>query len=264
MRNKITILVILELIVAICVVVFLLWNQNATKYPEVNESFYKFLSENTSQINENNLKGWFYKNESNPEYTIIYFQGSEESATNAMYRFYLNYMDLNDSLICCDYPGKGVQEGKFDDVSLQEMAVAVYDYIEANNSNSKVILVGYSMGTYPATYLAASRNVEKLVLIAPFDNYRNLYDSRGLTFQSALLKNQFKTDIYATKVDAPTLVISSYNDNNIKYILSESISKEFKNLHEFRIFDGLAHNEYGNSDKVQKVIKEFISQNNEE
>jgi esterase/lipase len=49
-----------------------------------------------------------------------------------------------------------------------------YDFLIHNNrSNKDIAVIGRSIGSGPATYLAGHRPLSALILISPFDNVKN-------------------------------------------------------------------------------------------
>ncbi len=76
-----------------------------------------------------------------------------------------------------EYPGYGKSEGKSTKTSFEKAANALL--VEAHKSgyeDKNIIIVGESLGSAPATYLAAKNNdIHSLVLISPFSKFKYVY-----------------------------------------------------------------------------------------
>lgn len=61
-------------------------------------------------------------------------------------------------------------------------------------SENKVIIVGYSIGTGSATYVASTNNPKALILQAPYYNFSEMADSRFPFLPGFVLKYKFPTN----------------------------------------------------------------------
>jgi hypothetical protein len=85
----------------------------------------------------------------------------------------------------------------------------VYDYL-VNNLKIKeknILIFGRSIGSGPATHLAANRNPGILILMSPFTSLRNVVSNIAGKFLSYAIKERFKNIDLMEKVKCPTFII---------------------------------------------------------
>ena len=187
-------------------------------------------TENFEELNITNgnkkISGWIrYNVTKKPAPLLIYFGGNQQNSSNAFFNFLktdsYKYFD-GYNMIMADYPGYGLSDGKPSDKTMFESALKVYDYaynldyVDKNN----IVILGYSIGTGVATYVASQRNVNGLMLIAPYDEALSLYNNAINIFHGplkALAKYKFDSLYYSQSVTASPLIITSYDDEVINY-----------------------------------------------
>lgn len=95
----------------------------------------------------------------------FYGNGQEVSRIDAQLRWMAETFDLD--VVCMDYRGYGLSDGRPSLEALREDAVRIYDHLVSRNPGLQVLVSGYSIGSIPAIHLAASRRVDALLLQAP-------------------------------------------------------------------------------------------------
>lgn len=164
-----------------------------------------------------------------------------------------------------DYPGYGLSEGKPSEKTMFQTALAAYDYavnldtIDKNN----VVIMGYSIGTGPATYLASQRDVKGLILLAPYDCALSLYNNTLDIFHGPvrlLARYKFDSKTYAQNVLISPLIIASQNDEVIPFALSENLSKHFPESVNFITLKGVFHNDIIKQENTLCEIQKYLQQ----
>ena len=100
---------------------------------------------------------------------ILRCHGNAEDAANSL--FALRYLARRGFTVACvDYPGYGLSDGSPDEDGCYRNVHCLYDWlIEKRGFKPEDIIVdGFSIGSGPATELAATKPVGRLVLEAPF------------------------------------------------------------------------------------------------
>ncbi|MGI6787826.1 MAG: alpha/beta hydrolase [Acholeplasmataceae bacterium] len=212
-----------------------------------------------------NYSGWAKISEENL-FTIIYFGGNAEaSAVTFFYRFQEEVDDFEyANFIMVDYPGFGLSDGKPSEKSLKHMSLLTYDYIVSLDkiNNTKIIVMGFSLGTGLATYVAANRDVDQLILIAPYSSMIDVVNSKIPIFYGPikyLWRSEFNTMKLLPDIKCNTLIIYSNDDMMIRPKFSKKVLENIDHA-ESIIADGLGHNELLNNEEILKQIKTFIFQ----
>ncbi|MEE0831125.1 MAG: hypothetical protein UIM26_06630, partial [Longicatena sp.] len=209
--------------------------------------------------------GWGYKKSPDCP-TIIYFGGNAQSSEN----FFFN-MEKNDgwksfgncNVVMIDYPGYGLSTGKTEYKSILRMAEATYKYVNESDfyGKNEIIVMGFSLGTGVASYVTSSFDTDGLILVAPYNNARELYNNMCNIFHGPLnflIRNPFPSDQFAKNVSVPTLIIASEDDEVVPYELSYRLKDYFVN-YEFINVEGLYHNELLSDENVLNEIKLYVN-----
>lgn len=220
------------------------------------------------QHDEAELHGWLKIN--NPEKNnplVIFYGGNAQNSSNTCTTFldderYVNFGSYN--FLCVDYPGYGLSDGEPSDESMFDAALRIYDYacqldnVDPNN----IVVIGYSIGTGSATYVASQRDVSGLILVAPYDRALSLYNSVLDIFHGPLkmlARYEFNSIGYAPNVNVQPLIITSKADEIINYELSLNLSKSFKDDPKLLILDGIGHNYYFSNEIVWENIYDYLN-----
>lgn len=141
---------------------------------------------------------------------ILYFGGNADDAT----RFVVYTKELQGyDVIAFNYRGYLGSTGTPSEEALFEDALKIYDTYAKGR---KVVVIGRSLGTGVATYLASKRVVDGLVLLTPYDSILSLAKLKYPFFPiDLLLKNKFETANYLPLVKAKIAIIEVENDVTI-------------------------------------------------
>ena len=138
---------------------------------------------------------------------ILYFGGNADDATH----FVLHVKALHGyDVVAFNYRGYVESTGEPSEQAFFEDALKIYDTYAKGR---KVVVIGRSLGTGVATYLASKRVVDGLVLITPYDSILSLAKLKYPFFPiDLLLKNKFESVNYLPLVKAKIAVIEVEND----------------------------------------------------
>lgn len=163
-----------------------------------------------------------------------------------------------------DYPGYGLSDGKPYDKTMFDSALKVYDYaskLDCVNKDNIVVLV-YSIGTGVATYVASQRNVNGLILVAPYDEALSLFNDTVNIFHGPLkllARYKFDSIYYAQSVNVSPLIIASYHDEVISYKFSLNLAEDFSNVDKTIVLDNnVKHNYYFSQEDVLINIYDYL------
>ena len=189
-------------------------------------------------------------------YAVIYFGGNSEDVSNNFMRFSSLLPDQN--LYFVNYRGYGGSSGTPSEAALFSDALAVYDSIREKHANISVI--GRSLGSGVAVYLAANRKVDKLVLVTPYDSIENVAKKRFPIFPiSLLLQDKFNSASRVQNITAKTLVILAENDEVIPRANSYALTARFPPQQlEIKVVLGTTHDSIGRSPEYFDIITGFL------
>lgn len=145
------------------------------------------------------------KKDGNPQKTLIYFGGNADDA-----RSITNHLDIDHTIIAFNYRGYIDSTGKPSEKALFADALKIYD---AFGSDKETILMGRSLGTAVAAYLASQRKIHGLILITPFDSIASMAKKKYPFFPiDILLKHPFRSDLYMKQVRVPVGLVEVLGD----------------------------------------------------
>ena len=252
----------------------LLFSNEMFFYPNHDRESYeenqKFINYEEIHFNKDNkeFSGWLLKNEKGRAPLVIYFGGNGECSAR---RFH-TYKKSNDwdyfegyNFMMIDYPGYGNSKGTPSDESMFDMALMCYDYaITREDVNSdNIVLMGYSIGTGVATYLASQRNIRGLILMAPYDEGISLYNSMLDIFHGPLkylVRNKFESVKYAKSVDIQPLLLVSKADEIIPYESSILLADTFPNGSILHSLNGIKHNFFWGNKEVLENVNRYLQE----
>jgi alpha-beta hydrolase superfamily lysophospholipase len=153
------------------------------------------------------------------------------------------YTDLNYDVFILDYRGYGKSEGS---ISSQEQIFqdiqTVYDYLKSRYEESKIIVLGYSIGTGLAAKVASTNHPKMLILQAPYYSLTDMMRSQFPVVPTFLLKYKFETNKYIIDCKMPVVIFHGYNDELINYESSLRLKKLMKRTDTLFILDKQEHN----------------------
>jgi len=185
------------------------------------------------------LRGWVV-NEGRPK-AILYYGGNAENIENNITLFKTALPEYTVYLI--PYRGYGNSTGYPTEDFLYRDALSIFDRVK--DSHRQISLIGRSLGTGVATYVAANRQVEKLILVTPFDSVVNVAKSVYWMFPvSLLIQDKFASVNRVKNISAKTYIFIAEKDRVIPRVRTEQLIAQFSDqLKGTIIVAGAAHND---------------------
>ena len=237
-----------------CFCLFLYLRQRSLIYyphPEVNASeLQPIWLDNAGQ----KIKIW--KGTTESKTALLYFGGNAEDVLQSRAQLELIYPDF--SLYLMNYRGYGGSSGSPSEAALFSDALALYDSVI--NGHEQVVVMGRSLGTGVAVYLASLRPVKGMILVTPYSSMvalaRNYYPYLPI---NPLLKDRFESDVRAAHIDMPVLALVAERDEIIPARISEGLIASFnKGTAEKVIIEGAYHNTIDTFPTYDAAIYRFI------
>jgi pimeloyl-ACP methyl ester carboxylesterase len=184
---------------------------------------------------------------------LMYFGGNAEDVSYSLPELSVAFPDH--ALYLMHYRGYGGSSGEPSEAALFADAVALFDRVHAEHRN--IVVVGRSLGSAVATYLASLRPVARLVLVTPFDSLAGVAARHYPFFPVRwLLLDKFESSQYAPQVAAPTLIVAAEHDEIIPRASTDALFKRFPGgVASFAVVPGTGHNTISESPEYLPLLK---------
>jgi uncharacterized protein len=140
---------------------------------------------------------------------LIYFGGNGERVSDSVSS--LERCAPHHTLYLLYYRGYGQSTGSPSESGILNDAEALYQHVAGQHE--KVSVMGRSLGTGVATYLAVQHELEKLILITPYDSIRSIAQEKFPVFpMSVLLSDSYDSLSHVPDIQEETLVIRATHD----------------------------------------------------
>ena len=157
---------------------------------------------------------------------VLYLHGNVGDANRGRYQVRRLIDESDYDVVVADYRGYGKSSGTLrDDSQLLSDAQAMYDAVAAHYPESKIRVLGYSLGTGMATYLAAENRPAHLTLVAP---YTSLVDMKNQAFwwlPNFLLNYRLDTRSRIADVRCPIDIYHGTADRLIPFEMAEELAR---------------------------------------
>ena len=207
------------------------------------------------------LHGWLVKADiamadDRPAPILIYFGGNAEevswlASTAGRYAGW--------SLLVVSYRGYGRSEGKPGEAELFADALQIYDYAVARAAGGRVAVMGRSLGSGVAVYLASQRALAGVVLVSPYDSVESVaqgvypYLPIGL-----MLRHRFDSIARAPGIKVPLLCLVASADRVVPRPHSERIYAAWGGAKQWREIGPADHSSIAGEPDYWQAIAAFM------
>mmetsp|Transcript_9693 Transcript_9693/g.14755 ORF Transcript_9693/g.14755 Transcript_9693/m.14755 type:complete len:270 (+) Transcript_9693:987-1796(+) len=135
-------------------------------------------------------------------------------------------------------------------------ATYIYDYVSQvlGIEDENIIIFGRSMGTGPATHVAAKRRPAALMLMSSFKSIRAIAEDQAGSLLKYLIQDRFNNLAKIKDVRCPTFLVHGMKDNLIPYSHSKALHEECGGPCSIVIPSKMDHN---NFDFIEDLITPF-------
>jgi len=152
------------------------------------------------------------------------------------------YTDLHYDLFLFDYRGYGKSEGNIkNETQLYSDLQQAYDYLKLHYQEDKIIVLGYSMGTGPAAFLAANNHPKELILQAPYYSLPDAMHHLRPSFDTTTIAFHFNTYQFLKHTTVPVYIFHGDEDKMFYYGSSVKLKTLFKPGDELITLKGAGH-----------------------
>lgn len=187
---------------------------------------------------------------------IIYFGGNAEIVDYNADKFSKIFEEY--SVYMVKYRGYSGSSGKITEDALYKDALAIYDEIKSEHKT--ISIIGRSLGSGVATWVASKRNINKLVLVTPFDSVESVAQKRFVLYPISIILNDKHNSIgRVNAIKASTLMLIAQNDEIIKYQHSKALADSFPlSQIKIKIIKDATHNNIIDFDIYNISLKNFF------
>jgi hypothetical protein len=202
------------------------------------------------------LRGWLLPGSRPDRPLVLYFGGNAEEVS-----WLLDHADAfaGWDVALVNYRGYGRSDGRPRERDLLADAVAVYDHLVPAGTARRVAVVGRSLGSAVATYLASRRPVTCVVLVAPFDSAAAVgRDALPVAPVSWVIGDVFVAEPLAPQIRAPLRVIVASHDSIVRRERSQRLFEAWGGSKEWVTIDGAGHNDLQAHRSYWSAIQAFL------
>jgi len=248
----------------ICLVLYL-YQERFIFFPEkladdyqfsFKEDFEEVYIENNAQ--DDKLHGlWFKSKKGLATHLVLYFHGNAGSLVG-WGNIAQDFVPLGYDVLVIDYRTYGKSSGTISQQGLFDDAKKTLAFAKKHYQEDKITVLGRSIGTGIATYIAAESKVERLILETPYYNFTTLVQHHLRIFPAfLLLRYALKSHVYITKVSCPIYIFHGTNDKTIPYKFGKQLAATIPTEHFITISNG-GHNDLRSSPLYQQKMKEIM------
>lgn len=191
------------------------------------------------------------------ERAILYFGGNGEAVAYNAEAFSAIFPHHTVYLI--NYRGYGRSTGTPSEAAIYADMLTIYDRLKP--MYSRISLIGRSLGSGVATFVASQKTVDKLVLITPFDSIQHIAQKTYPIFpMSLMLKDKYDSIGRAAAIKANTLMLIAEHDRLVTRAHSDALFNALpkSQTHQIVIKEA-GHNTISNKAAYYKHLGDFIN-----
>ena len=188
---------------------------------------------------------------------LLYFGGTAESVIYNAEDF-LTSFPLH-TIYLLNYRGYGQSSGHPTEKGIFSDAILLFDKVQEKHQNISVI--GRSLGSGVAVYLASKRPLHKMALITPYDSIKSLGQSKFIIFPVfLLLKDKYDSLDRVKHIQAKTIALVAENDEVIPKKHSLRLINEFPPEQITAItIKNSGHNDISYKEEYYQHLKDFFN-----
>lgn len=192
---------------------------------------------------------------------MIFFHGNAEDIFHSKEFADKIKEELDVNIISIEYPGYSIYFSDKNSQTILSNALVVYDFLvnEIRINPENILILGRSIGTSPAVYLASKRKCAGLILISAFISVQKVAERILGRFLKFLISERFENYIFIRNVVNPILFIHGQKDDMIPYQHTLSLKNECQSPYEVVLPESMDHNNFDMYEDVIIPIKNFLA-----
>jgi pimeloyl-ACP methyl ester carboxylesterase len=258
--------ILLGLYILICALMFIL-QENLIFFPQKLDKDHQFnFAQPFEEVNiktedEKMLHGLLFKSDSSKG--LIFYLHGNAGSLDAWGDVAETYTRLQHDIFLLDYRGYGKSEGRIEsEEQLFKDVQAAYNEMLTRYREDNTIVLGYSIGTGPATKLAATNNPKLLILQAPYFSLTDMVKHTFPLVPPFLLKYKLETHQYIRHCRMPIILFHGDEDEVIPYSQSLKLKELLKESDTLITLNGIGHNGMTYDEEYVRGLESVIGDHN--
>jgi len=193
--------------------------------------------------------------------TLLYFGGRRQDSVGVIKK--LSFSLPHTKIISFNYRSYGRSEGTVSEKNILSDSLFIAEIVQKNYGD--FYLLGYSLGSNVASYVASKKSSLGVFLVGSFDSIASLakekYVNRGsfpMVNLSSMFRYKFRTREYVEHIVAKTYLFVSKSDETTYIQNARNLKEHIKNLAHYEELENLSHKEILWDSKVIDTINEVI------
>ena len=204
------------------------------------------------------LEGWSARpTDGHVDGVVLYFGGRNENVA-----WVPDMASFNPGLAfyAFNYRGFGRSTGRASERRAKADAKAIHGFVAARESMATLAIVGRSLGTGVALWLARETRPQRLLLMSPFESVPDVVRKRRLGWLAAALMTQrFECAELAAGHAGRTSVLLAETDASVPHEHSRRLCARLPHAPELHVVPGTTHQSLPRSPGAQAAIARFLN-----
>ena len=168
------------------------------------------------------------------------------------------YTDRGFDCFLYDYRGYGKSDGSIDsEEQLFSDAQTLYDQLKKRYREKDIVIVGYSLGSGIASWLASKNQPAQLILEAPYFSMIDMMRKKYPIFPTFLLRYPLESYRHLAKTNAPIHIFHGDKDKAIPYVSSLQLKQKLPRIH-LTTLKGVDHNTIFDNKLYQSTLTKIL------
>ena len=205
----------------------------------------------------------FLRNPQKSTKILIYFHGNAEDLGKTLPFLKMVQSKFDTHIIAVEYPGYGVYEGEVNEEAIYRDANRVVEFTQRvlRWPTQDLLVMGRSIGSGPACYLASAYNTGALLLVSPYTSIRGVVRFMFGRLSQYFIKERFKNFEMMAKVKCPTFILHGERDTVIPAEHARRLSDLCRGPTCLVVSESMDHNSFDFEAEFAAPLLEFFSQN---
>lgn len=205
----------------------------------------------------------FFPKDSIPKGVVLYFHGNRDNVTRYA-KYADNFTKHGYEVWMPDYPGYGKSTGEITEQLMYDEAREVYKLANSKFSADSIIVYGKSLGTGLASYLAAKKKCQRVILETPYYSLPSLFSSYAPIYPTNRMSHfKFPVGEYLKEVQEPITIFHGTSDKVISYRHAGKLKEVLNPGDEFITIENGGHNNLNQfplfKEKLDSVLRSGVS-----